>query len=92
MWFQDNYNKTANFTPISKSLLDTAECGEGEVCVARDSCLEYKRKLQQRRDATAQGRPEERAKMVEQLKAMICHKIEKKVCCPVIKTGEQEAK
>ena len=55
------------------------ECGEGEVCVARDSCLEYKRKLQQRRDATAQGRPEERAKMVKQLKAMICNKIEKKV-------------
>ena len=24
MWFQDNYNKTANLTPISKSLLDTA--------------------------------------------------------------------
>ena len=61
------------------------ECGTGEVCVAKDSCLEYKKKLQQRRDATAQDRPEERAKMVEQLRAMICHKAEKKVCCPVTK-------
>ena len=24
------------------------ECGVGEVCVAKDSCLEYKKKLQQR--------------------------------------------
>ena len=61
------------------------DCVEGEVCVAKDSCLEYKKKLQQRRDATAQDRPEERAKMVEQLRAMICNKAEKKVCCPVTK-------
>ena len=61
------------------------ECGVGEVCVAKDSCLEYKKKLQQRRDATAQDNPEERAKMVEQLRAMVCHKTEKKVCCPVTK-------
>ena len=61
------------------------ECAVGEVCVAKDSCLEYKKKLQQRRDATAQDNPEERAKMVEQLRAMVCHKTEKKVCCPVTK-------
>ena len=68
------------------------DCVDGEVCVAKDSCLEYKKKLQQRRDATAQDRPEERAKMVEQLRAMICHKAEKKVCCPVTKgkNGELE--
>ena len=66
------------------------ECATGEVCVAKDSCLEYKKKLQARRDATAQDQPEERAKMVEQLRKMICHKAEKKVCCPVTKgkTGE----
>ena len=68
------------------------ECATGEVCVAKDSCQEYKKKLQARRDATAQDRPEERAKMVEQLRKMICHKGEKKVCCPVTKgkTGEIE--
>merc|ERR1712181_53272 len=66
------------------------DCVDGEVCVAKDSCLQYKKKLQQRRDATAQDRPEERAKMVEQLRAMICNKAEKKVCCPVNKgkTGD----
>ena len=26
------------------------ECGTGEVCVAKDSCLEYKKKLQQKRN------------------------------------------
>ena len=68
------------------------ECGTGEVCVAKDTCLEYKKKLQARRDATAQDQPEERAKMVEQLRKMICNKAEKKVCCPVVKgkTGELE--
>ena len=58
---------------------------------AKDSCLEYKKKLQQRRDATAQDRPEERAKMVEQLRAMICNKAEKKVCCPVTKGKNGES-
>ena len=68
------------------------DCVEGEVCVAKDSCLEYKKKLQQRRDATAQDQPEERAKMVEQLRAMICNKAEKKVCCPVNKGKNGESK
>ena len=68
------------------------DCEEGEVCVAKDSCLEYKKKVQERRDATAQDRPEDRAKMVEQLKAMVCHKAERKVCCPVVKgkNGERQ--
>ena len=69
------------------------DCEEGEVCVVKDSCLEYKKKVQERRDATAQDRPEDRAKMVEQLKAMVCHKAERKVCCPVVKgkNGERQS-
>jgi hypothetical protein len=65
-------------------------CGDGRACVPKDDCPEYRTMLQQRRDATAAGDTELRGRLVEELRGLVCHKEERRVCCPAPRAnGEQ---
>ena len=63
-------------------------CRPGEACIAKDACPAYRSKLLQRRQATALDKQEERKVLVEELRAMVCNKAEKRVCCPRQGNGE----
>ena len=58
------------------------ECGEGSVCMAKEECAAYKALVAQRREATGAQAPKLRAKLVQELRDMVCNKQERKVCCP----------
>ena len=60
----------------------SSECGEGAVCVAREVCPAYKALVAQRREATGAQAPKLRARLVQELRDMVCNKQERKVCCP----------
>ena len=60
----------------------TRACRPGEACIPKDACPEYRNKLLARRGATAAADTEGRKVLVEQLRAMVCNKAEKRVCCP----------
>ena len=58
------------------------ECGEGAVCLAREDCPAYEALVAQRREATGAQAPKLRARLVQELRDMVCNKQERKVCCP----------